>query len=51
MRYVLTPAVTLYMDANNLTDELGIRYAGNSARPIEVEAFGRRYLAGIRINL
>ena len=51
VRYMLTPAVTLYMDANNLTDELGIRYAGNSARPIEVEAFGRRYLAGIRINL
>lgn len=50
VRYVLTQAITLYVDANNLTDELGIRYAGNTSRPIEVEGFGRRYLFGIRVN-
>ena len=51
VRYELTRVITLYMDANNLTDELGIRYAGDESRPTEVEAFGRRYLFGVRASL
>lgn len=51
VRYQLNTTITLYADANNLTDELGIRYAGNETRPTEVEAFGRRFLFGIRANL
>ncbi|MGQ0528455.1 MAG: TonB-dependent receptor [Panacagrimonas sp.] len=50
VRYDLTRVVTLYMDANNLTDELGIRYAGDESRPTEVESFGRRYLFGLRAS-
>ena len=40
----------LYLDANNLTNEAGIRYQGSYSRPIEHELFGRRYLAGVRLN-
>lgn len=50
VRYQLTDRISLYFDANNLTDEHGIRYQGNRSKPIEVEGFGRRYLFGIRAN-
>lgn len=49
-RYALTDLLTLYFDANNLTDELGIRYRGTPDKPIEVEGFGSRYMAGLRVN-
>ncbi len=42
--------IQLYLDANNLTNEAGIRYQGSYSRPIEHELFGRRYLAGVRLN-
>ena len=41
---------SVYADANNLTDENGVRYQGVRNRPYEVESFGRRYLFGIRAN-
>ncbi|MBO9726201.1 MAG: TonB-dependent receptor [Novosphingobium sp.] len=50
LRYSINENVQLYLDANNLTNEAGIRYQGAYSRPIEHETFGRRYLAGVRVN-
>lgn len=50
MRYSINENVQLYLDANNLTDEPGIRYQGDTQHQIEHETFGRRYLAGVRLN-
>ncbi|MDO3381162.1 TonB-dependent receptor [Gilvimarinus algae] len=50
VRYQITEAIGLYMDINNLTDELGIRYQGNENRPVEIEGFGKRYLFGVRAS-
>lgn len=49
-RYNVNENLQLYVDANNLTDEPGIRYQGNRSRSIEYESFGRRYMAGVRLN-
>jgi TonB-dependent receptor len=50
VRYAINESVQLYLDANNLTNEPGIRYQGSASRQIEHEVFGRRYLAGVRLN-
>ncbi|MFC3079702.1 TonB-dependent receptor [Phenylobacterium terrae] len=50
VRYQVTDAVSLFLDANNLTDERGVRYQGREDRPYEVEGFGRKYLAGLRFT-
>jgi len=55
LRYSLpqTPggvAVTLFANANNLTDEVDVRYAGQRATPNQVEGYGRRFLAGVRVD-
>ena len=50
-RYQFRNSVTLYFDANNLTDELGVRYLDSPSRPTEVEGFGRRFLLGVRLTL
>ncbi|WP_260160383.1 TonB-dependent receptor [Sphingomonas prati] len=50
LRYSINEAVQLYFDANNLTNEPGIRFRGNATRQIEHESFGRRYLGGVRLN-
>ncbi|MCC2977078.1 TonB-dependent receptor [Sphingomonas sp. PL-96] len=50
LRYSISEQVQLYVDANNLTNEPGIRYQGSTDRQIEHEVFGRRYLAGVRLN-
>ncbi|HEY8568760.1 TonB-dependent receptor [Microbulbifer sp.] len=42
--------VTLYANANNLTDEQDVRYTGDESTPNQVESYGRRYLAGFRVN-
>ncbi len=47
-RYQVNDWLTVYGDANNLTDELGVRYQGSPERPVEVEGFGRRYMMGLR---
>ena len=49
-RYALTPNVEIYVDAANLLNGPGRRYAGISARTIEHETFGRRYTGGMRVN-
>ncbi|WP_105103104.1 TonB-dependent receptor [Microbulbifer pacificus] len=42
--------ITLYANANNLTDEQDVRYTGDESTPNQVESYGRRYLAGFRVN-
>lgn len=49
-RYQVNDYVTLFMDANNLTNEKGIRYQGTENRPYEVESFGRKYVFGLRAS-
>ena len=55
LRYALpvTPggvAVTLFANANNLTDAVDVRYAGQRSTPNQVEGYGRRFLFGLRID-
>jgi len=50
IRYALTPNVTLFLDANNLTNALYIAYEGDRSNPTEVEQIGRRFLGGVRFN-
>lgn len=42
--------VSLYLNANNLTDAVDVRYTGSDDTPNQVERYGRRYMAGVRIN-
>lgn len=42
--------VSVYANANNLTDERDVRYVGDERTPNQVEGYGRRYLAGFRVN-
>src|SRR5690606_28862889 len=37
-------------NANNLTDEIDIRYVGTEATPNQIERYGRRFMAGMRVN-
>ncbi len=41
--------ISLYLNANNLTDEVDVRYDANH-QSNQVESSGKRYLAGIRVN-
>ncbi|MDP2011350.1 MAG: TonB-dependent receptor [Phenylobacterium sp.] len=50
VRYQVNDTLSLFMDANNLTNELGIRYQGQEIRPYEVESFGRKFLFGVRAS-
>uniref|UniRef100_UPI00307EE1D7 TonB-dependent receptor domain-containing protein n=1 Tax=Rheinheimera sp. TaxID=1869214 RepID=UPI00307EE1D7 len=50
VRYQLTDQVSVYADLNNITDEGGERFEGDASRPIEVEGFGRRYMAGVKVS-
>ena len=47
-RYSINENWLLLLNANNLTDERGRRYNGNSNFVYELEGFGRSYMAGIR---
>ncbi|WP_299595373.1 TonB-dependent receptor [uncultured Microbulbifer sp.] len=47
---VFGSSVSLYANANNLTDEQDVRYVGDASTPNQVEGYGRRYLAGFRVN-
>ena len=55
VRYDLEPLIghkaSLFLDMNNLTDETDIRYTGSTWNPNQVEAYGRRYLLGVRYSL
>ena len=50
-RYSISDNWLLFVDANNLTDENGRRFNGNTNNVYEVEGFGRSFLLGIRANL
>ena len=49
-RYAITRNFEVYFDGSNLLNGPGRRYAGVSARSIEVERFGRRFVGGVRIT-
>lgn len=42
--------ITLFVDANNLTNERDVRYVNTPRTPNQVEGFGRRFVAGLRID-
>ena len=50
VRYAVTEGLTVYVDANNLTDEVYVAYEGNLSRPSEVEQVGKRWMVGLRFN-
>ncbi|MDO8411576.1 MAG: TonB-dependent receptor [Phenylobacterium sp.] len=50
VRYQVNDSFSVFMDANNLTNEQGVRYQGREDRPYEVEGFGRKYLVGVRAS-
>ena len=41
--------MSVYANANNLTDETDVRYAGNGTIN-QSESYGRRYLLGVRLH-
>jgi len=50
-RYEVRKNFEVYLDASNLLDEPGRRYSSNSINTIEWERFGRRLMAGVRVQL
>ena len=40
---------SIYFNANNLTDETDVRYAGNGTVN-QSESYGPRYLVGLRVS-
>lgn len=49
-RYAITPNFELYVDASNLLNGPGRRFAGISQRTIEHETFGARFSGGFRLT-
>lgn len=49
-RYAVSPQMEIFVDANNLLDEPGIRYDGIPDRVYEFEQFGARFMGGVRVN-
>lgn len=43
-------SLTLFANANNLTNARDVRYVNTRRTPNQIEGFGSRYLAGIRID-
>ena len=48
--YSINDYANVYLEANNLLREPGVRYEGNQLRVSEYEEFGRRYMVGLRLN-
>ena len=48
--YTINDNVNVYLEANNLLEEPGVRYEGDHIRVSEYEEFGRRYMIGLRMN-
>jgi TonB-dependent receptor len=48
--YAISDYANVYLEANNLLREPGIRYEGETFRVSEYEEFGRRYMIGLRLN-
>ncbi len=49
-RYAVSPQMEIFVDANNLLDEPGIRFDGVPERLYEFEQFGARFMGGVRLN-
>ena len=43
--------VTLFANANNLTEFEDVRFEGSPATPNQVEGYGRRFLFGVRVDI
>ncbi|RAK52662.1 TonB-dependent receptor [Phenylobacterium deserti] len=50
VRYALNDRFSVFVDANNLTDETYIAYEGDENHPSEVEQIGSRWMAGFRFT-
>lgn len=50
LRYAVNDHVSLYFDANNLTNETYVAFEGDLDHPTEVEQIGRRVMAGLRFR-
>jgi len=50
VRVSLSDNLSLYFDANNLTNEIYVAFLGTRDRPTEVEQIGRRFMGGVRFN-
>lgn len=55
LRYTLPSAlygtnITLALNGNNLTDERDVRFINTPATPNQVEGFGRRWVASVRVD-
>ncbi|MGY0633885.1 TonB-dependent receptor [Luteimonas sp. A478] len=48
--YRFNPNTEVFLEANNLLKEPGIRYDGARHRVSEYESFGARYMVGLRLN-
>lgn len=48
LAYDVTDRVTVFGEATNLTDEKLFYYLGDEGRPLQVEYYGPRFLAGVR---
>jgi len=42
--------LTLFANANNLTDFVDVRYANSRRTPNQIEGYGERYLVGLRVD-
>lgn len=51
MRYAINRNLELYFDAANILNGPGIRWAGEQARTLEYERFGRRFTGGFRFTM
>ena len=56
IRYTLPESIasfaelTLFANANNLSDERDVRFVGTTATPNQVEGYGRYYALGLRVD-
>lgn len=50
VRYQIDRNYALFFDANNLTNEEGMRWQGDVTRPYELEGYGRRFMGGVRVS-
>lgn len=50
LRYAVNDRVSVFFDANNLTDETYVAFEGDERHPTEVEQIGRRWMAGLRLS-
>lgn len=48
---ILGAGVTLALNANNLTDEVDVRYLDSRRTPDQVEGFGRRWVFSVRVDI